>query len=133
MTDRKTTTEIQTNIIDSINTLVDSKLSATNTPQNKVGVVVQDPSGYNCIVKINGTEFTCTLPEHLHDWISKDDIVIVQDLYGNGLSLTIIGSSGSTRNNTLVIHDEKLNRNISGVTKFESEDGVLSDEDIIIN
>lgn len=132
MADAKTTNEIQQNFIDSISTIVDSKLATATTPQNKVGIVKQDPSGYKCIVTINGSDFTCTLPEHLHDWISKDDIVIVQDLYGNGSNLTIIGSSGSTRSATLVIYDEEKGHNISGVTKFEDDNGGLNDDTIVL-
>lgn len=125
--------EIQKNLIKSVNTIVESKINEQPTPRNLVGIVVQDPSGYKCIVKVNETEYTCTLPEHLHDWISKDDIVYVQDLYGNGANLTIIGSSGSTRDQTLVISDEKKKHNISGVTKFEDENGYLRDNKIIID
>lgn len=124
--------EIQKNIIKSVNTIVESKINEQPTPKNLVGIVVQDPSGFKCIVKVNGTEYTCTLPEHLHDWISKDDIVYVQDLYGNGANLTIIGSSGSTRSQTLVISNEKKKHNISGVTKFEDESGRLKDSKIDI-
>ena len=125
--------EIQKNLIKSVNTIVESKINEQPTPKNLVGIVVQDPSGYKCIVNVNGTEYTCTLPEHLHDWISKDDIVYIQDLYGNGSNLAIIGSSGSTRDQTLVIGDENKGHNVSGVTKFENEDGDLRDNNIIIS
>ena len=124
----------QQDLIDGINALIDGRLKGINVPKTIVGTVVQDPAGYDCIVKINGTEKNTILPEHLHDWVSKDDIVIVQDTKGNGSELVIIGSSGSTRDNSLVIEDTEQQHHISGVTKLEdSETEKLSDEHIKID
>lgn len=113
------------------------KLVAEGTQQNngpvmKVGVVAEDPEGYKCIVNIQGTEKECVLPEHLHDWISKDDIVYVTDLYGNEAELMVSGSSGSTRKQSLVVNDENKNKLVGGVTKFEDNDGTLTDNYLTI-
>lgn len=113
------------------------KLVAEGTQQNngpvmKIGVVAEDPEGYKCIVNIQGTEKECVLPEHLHDWISKDDIVYVTDLYGNEAELMVSGSSGSTRKQSLVVNDENKNKLVGGVTKFEDNNGTLTDNYLTI-
>lgn len=124
----------QQDLIDGINALIDGRLKGINVPKTIVGTVVQDPAGFDCIVKIYGTEKNTILPEHLHDWVSKDDIVIVQDTKGDGSEMVIIGSSGSTRDNSLVIEDTKKKHYISGVTKLEdSGTEKLSDEHIKID
>lgn len=123
----------QQDLINGINVLIDSRMKSVNIPKTIVGTVVQDPDGYDCIVKVYGTEKNTILPEHLHDWVSKDDIVILQDTKGDGSELVVIGSSGSTRDNSLVIEDTERDHYISGVTKFEdSETNKLSDEHIKI-
>lgn len=127
-----TVADTQKNIIDAIKTIVDEKVGHNNVPQTMVGVVAEDPQGYKCIVNVQGTEKICTLPEHLHDWISKDDIVFVSDIYGNNSELVVTGSSGSTRKQTLVVNDENKQKLVSGVTKFENENGELSDNNLIV-
>lgn len=129
-----TVSGMQNNLIDAIKTIVNNELNNVSTSQSMTGVVVEDPVGYKCIVKVSGVERECTLPEHLHDWISKDDIVVIQDLYGNGAELVITGSSGTTRNQSLVISDESRDKGklVSGVTKFEDEDGNLFDHELTV-
>lgn len=90
------------------------------------------PAGYKCIVRVNDTEKTCTLPEHLHDWVSKDDIVQVCDMYGNGAELIVTGSSGSTRKKTLVVNDEDKDKLTGGVTKFADDSGNLTDNTLTL-
>ncbi|WP_347284052.1 hypothetical protein [Lactobacillus taiwanensis] len=129
-----TVSGMQNNLIDAIKTIVNNELNNVSASQSMTGVVVEDPVGYKCIVKVSGVEMECTLPEHLHDWISKDDIVVIQDLYGNGAELVITGSSGTTRNQSLVISDESRDKGklVSGVTKFEDEDGNLFDHELTV-
>lgn len=122
----------QQNILEAIRTIAKQEVNRSSGPIIEVGVVVGDPQGYECIVEIQGTEKTCVLPEHLHDWISKDDIVFVTDTNGNGANLVVTGSSGSKRDQTLVVNDESKNRLVGGVTKFE-QDNFLTDEEIRIN
>lgn len=124
--------ETQMAILNSINAIVDSKLSNLTTPSVKVGIVLQDPTGYQCVVKLNEAEITCTLPEHLHNWVAKDDIVYVQDAYGNGQQYIVIGSSGTTKSGSMVIEDNDTGKFVSGVTKFEEPDGTLADNDFVI-
>lgn len=123
--------EFQEKIIEGVGVIVDSKMKEVEMPKNQIGRVTANPSGYDCNVLIYGTEFSCTIPEHLHDWISKDDMVIVQDLYGNGSQMIVIGSHGSARKQTLVINDEKKERLVSGVTVLEG-DGETIDPTLVI-
>ena len=122
--------DLQKGIIDTVSVVVDSKVSRLNIPQTYVGVVVQDPEGYKCIVEINKVERTC-----LHNWISKDDIVYVQDAMGNGQEWVVTGSSGSTRKQTMVISNNQEGKGdlVSGVTKFADDNGNLTDNDLVIN
>lgn len=123
--------EIQESLLKGVEIMVDSKFSNYQLPKNLIGKVVENPNGYDCSVSIFETIYTCTLPEHLHDWLSKDDMVIVQDIYGDGSNMIIIGSHGSTRKQTLTINDENKGKLVSGVTQFEGKDG-LSDHDLVI-
>jgi hypothetical protein len=122
----------QKNLLQSIENVVDAKMRQMSKPEIMTGVVAEEPSGYKCIVRFNDTEKVCLLPEHLHDWISKDDIVFVTDTRGNQSQLIVTGSSGSTRGQTLVVNDEDKKRLVSGVTKFESEDGTLTDNQLVV-
>lgn len=124
--------EKQRSLIEGIEAVVDKRMSRINTPEIKVGVVVQDPAGFECIVDVQGTEMKCTLPEHLHDWVSKDDIVYVTDTRGNGADLVVTGSSGTKRDQSLVVNDEERGRLVGGVTKFEDSSGALTDNDLIV-
>lgn len=128
-----TVSETQKNILKAVETIVDQRVSRQKGPLVQVGTVAEDPAGYKCIVNIQGTEKTCTLPEHLHDWISKDDIVYVTDIKGNGSDLVVTGSSGSLKGQTLVINDEEKSHLISGVTKFEDENGKLTDNQLTLS
>ena len=44
----------------------------------------------------------------------------------------VSGSSGSKRKQTLVVNDEEKNRLSGGVTKFEDENGTLTDNSLIV-
>lgn len=124
--------KVQKNLLQGIENVVDAKIQQMSKPEVFTGVVAEDPSGYKCIVRFNDTEKVCILPEHLHDWISKDDIVFVTDTRGNQSQLVVTGSSGSTRKKTLVVKDEEKNKLIGGVTKFEDSDGNLTDNHLTV-
>ena len=124
--------EKQKSLLDSIDNVVNQRISQMSKPTIQVGVVAQDPSGFKCIVDIQGIEKECTIPEHLHDWISKDDIVYVTDINGKGMEYVVTGSSGTTRSGSMVIQDEEKGRFVSGVTKFENDESTLDDNEFII-
>ncbi|PWT34586.1 hypothetical protein DKZ29_07925 [Limosilactobacillus reuteri] len=122
----------QKNLLKGIENVVDAKIRQMSKPEIMTGVVAEDPKGYKCIVRFNDTEKVCLLPEHLHDWISKDDIVFVTDTRGNQSQLVVTGSSGSTRGQTLVINDENKDKLTGGVTKFEDNNGDLTDNKLVV-
>ncbi|MFS8177785.1 hypothetical protein CBG04_09740 [Limosilactobacillus reuteri] len=124
--------ETQNKLLEAVQIMVEEKVKQSSGPVFDTGIVAEDPAGYKCIVNINGTEKTCTLPEHLHDWISKDDIVYVNDVYGNGSELVVTGSGGSIRKQTMVVNDEEKSKLISGVTKFEDDNNNLTDNTLRI-
>lgn len=84
-------------LIDAIETIVDRKLDNYNSTTSVIGVLVEDPDEFTGKVKIVDDIFTCTIPEYLHTWLQKDDVVIVQDLFNDGRKKTIIGKTGKTR------------------------------------
>lgn len=108
--------ELQGKIIETIETVVNYKIRNVSYPSNAVGVVKEEPEGFDCLVKINQDELTCLLPEHLQTWIQKGDVVLVQDLYGDGSRYTVTGKTGTTLGApSLVFTDEETGKNISGV------------------
>ena len=117
------TAELQSNLLKAMDKLVDVKLGSMSTTNSTIGVVSSDESNYTCKVKINEEEFECTIPEHLHSWIQKDDIVIVQDLYSNGQKRMIVGKTGQVQQSpSLVFYDKDKDKNTSGVDGlFDSE------------
>ena len=116
--------DLQKSVIKAIETVVDAKLGESSTTNSTMGVVVEDPKGFACKVDMNGQIFTCSLPEHLHTWIQKDDIVIIQDLYNNGVKRVVTGKTGSTRPSpSIVFHDEESGGLIGGVDYIEDENG----------
>lgn len=86
----------QKQIVDAIEQVVDLKLAKQKTTSSRIGIVKEDPVGFEAKVSIGEDVYDCTLPEHLHTWIQKGDVVIVQDLYADGSRLMITGKTGST-------------------------------------
>ena len=116
--------DMQKNIIQAIETVVESKIGSRDTTNSLSGIVVEDPSGFACKVEINGQVYNCQLPEHLHSWIQKNDIVIVQDLHNNGLKRVVTGKTGSIISDaSLVFNDEESGKLIGGVDYIEDENG----------
>lgn len=114
--------DAQDNLIKAIETVVDIKLNAYKNPSNTVGIVVSEPSGFECIVEINKEQINCLLPEHLQTWVQKDDIVSVQDLYGNGQRLMVIGKTGKKGGDPSIVFSRD-DKNISGVDGAFTEEG----------
>lgn len=105
--------------------VVKGEIGKSKGTSSKIGYVTEDPRGFECIVSINGQEIDCQIPEHLHSWIQKDDVVIIQDLYGDGSKKVVTGKTGSRNADpSLVFHDEESGRNISGVDIIYDEGGM---------
>ena len=116
--------QAQKGIVTAIEKVVDSKLYGLSTTNSLIGIVIEEPRGFDCKVSIRGQEFECTLPEHLHTWIQKDDVVIVQDLYGDGRSKIITGKTGTVHKQpSIVFFDKEKEKNISGRDGLFDESG----------
>lgn len=115
--------DLQKSVIKAIETVVEAKIGENSTTNSTMGIVVEDPKGFTCKVDMNGQVFTCSLPEHLHTWIQKDDIVIVQDLYNDGVKRIVTGKTGSTRPSPSIVFSDDSGRLIGGVDYIEDENG----------
>lgn len=115
--------ELHSNLFTAVDKIVEVKMSAMTTTNSTVGVVSSDPEGFTCKVKLNNEEYVCTIPEHLHSWIQKNDIVIIQDLYNNGQKRMVIGKTGQVQESpSLVFYDKDKKKLTSGVDGlFDSE------------
>lgn len=107
-------TNLQNSLINAINILVKESINQTKFTSSNIGLV-KFVKGFDCTVEIQGDEISCTLMEHLHDWIDVDDIVIVQDLYNNNIKKAVIGKVGTTRPISFTIFDENKGKSVSGV------------------
>ncbi|MBO1087232.1 hypothetical protein [Enterococcus mundtii] len=115
--------ELQGKIIETIDTIVSHKIKQSNTPLNSIGTVVSEPKGFDCEVRFGTDVIECLLPEHLQSWIQKDDVVLVQDLYGDGTRYTVTGKTGSIiETPSLVFADQDTKKNISGVDGIFNQD-----------
>ena len=116
--------DTQKNILDAITVVVKAEMGKQSTTNSLVGFVVANPVGFDCTVDVGGREYYCQLPEHLHSWIQKDDIVVIQDLYGDGSKKVVTGKTGSRNASpSLVFYDDETNMNISGVDVVFDDEG----------
>ena len=115
---------MQNNLVNAVNKIVEVKINSFTSTNSTIGIVSNEPSGFGCKVKINDEEFECTIPEHLHPWIQKDDIVILQDLFGNGQKRVVVGKTGQLQQSpSLVFYDKKQKKNTSGVDGLFNSEG----------
>lgn len=118
--------EIQKQIFDSIQSAIDSRIGGLNTTNSTIGIVEETPNGFDCKVILNGDSITCSLPEHLHSWIQKDDVVIVQDLYNNSQNRVVIGKTGQvSKSPSLVFEDKEKEKLVSGVDGIFDSSGQI--------
>lgn len=108
---------IQNSLLRAIDTIVEQRVESSEKTISKIGIV-RSVKGFDAEVEIQGALSTCVLPEHLHDWIDVDDIVVVQDLYGNNSNKVITGKTGTTRADSFTIFDEGTNKSVSGVERI---------------
>ncbi|MCY9056047.1 hypothetical protein ACP8H2_09235 [Bacillus subtilis] len=122
---------IQDSLLEAIDIMVSEntkKIKYTSSTVGKVKVVNLP----NCTVTLPDNEITCLLPEHLHDWVQKDDIVVVQDLYNDNTKKVVVGKIGSSRPVSFVMYDQSVGRNISGVDATEDPSTGDTDDNIIL-
>jgi hypothetical protein len=121
---------LQDSLLEAIDIMVSDSIKKAKYTSSSIGKVklVKLP---DCIVKLADNEITCILPEHLHDWVQKDDIVIVQDLYNDNTKKAVVGKVGSSRPTSFVMFDEAKGKNVSGVDVAEDPSTGEIDEDVI--
>ena len=106
--------DIQRSIVKAVDTLIEERLERDNKTRSEIGIVVDEPTGFSASVKILEQIYDCILPEHLHSWIQKNDVVIIQDRMNNGQRV-IVGKTGDyLQEPSLVFHDEEQDILISG-------------------
>ena len=116
--------EFQDAILEAVDIVVKSRIGSIGYTNSQVGVVLEDPRGYDAQVKIRDTVVSCIVPEHLHSWIQKDDIVIIKDLYNDGQKMVIDAKTGQLQSTpSLVFYDPEKDRLISGVDGIFDESG----------
>lgn len=81
--------DLQDKLIESIELVVNGLINKMDYTSSSIGRVI-NTSGYDCLVEISGGEYNCKLPKHLHSVVSKDDIVVVQDLHNNNSKRFVI-------------------------------------------
>ncbi|MBS4462280.1 hypothetical protein JXA27_06875 [Aerococcaceae bacterium zg-B36] len=107
--------QAQEKLIQAIDVVVKSRLNNYQTTNSMIGVLTEDPVGFDCKVRINNEIIECSVPEHLHSWVQKDDIVIVQDLYNDGRKKLITGKTGQLQAHpSIVFEDPNKKKLISG-------------------
>jgi len=124
-------TTVQDSLLQAIDIMVSDSLKKATFTSSSVGKVTSVTLP-NCTVALTNNEITCILPEHLHDWVQKDDIVIVQDLYNDNTKKVVVGKTGSTRPVSFVMFDEALGRGVSGVDDTEDSDTGKASDDVIL-
>lgn len=122
---------LQNSLLEAIDIMVSDSIQRTKYTSSVIGKVkaVNLP---DCTVVLPDNEITCVLPEHLHDWIQKDDIVIVQDLYNDNTKKAVVGKVGSTRPVSFVMYDEKIGRGVSAVDATEDPKTGKVDDSVIL-
>ena len=120
--------DVQNSLLEAINIMVSQNINNMQYTSSNTGIV-KSVGAFDCMVEINGEEYKCSLMEHLHDWIQEDDIVIIQDLYNNGLKRMVLGKVGTTRPTSFTVYDTEKGRAISGVEMLvdDETDTVLKD------
>lgn len=122
---------LQDSLLKAIDIMVSDGIKKANYTSSTIGKV-KAVSLPDCTVSISNNDITCIIPDHLHDWIVLDDIVIVQDLYGDNTKKAIIGKVGSARPASLVMYDTVLARNIGIANATEDSETGVTDQDMIL-
>lgn len=122
---RKNIVSAQESMLLMVERVVDAKINNFGVTSSVIGVVVSNPVGNICDVKIIDDVYQCIIQEHLIHWIQKDDIVIVQDLHNNKRKMLITGKTGSIASGAqLVFEDARAAGNyVSGVDGAFDSDG----------
>lgn len=123
----KQSKDMQENIIRAIRTVVGAEMQSMNATKSTIGIVLDNPKNYKAKVKINDDVFEAIVPEHVHHWIQKDDVVVIRDLYNDKKKLVIEGKTGHISGEPqLVFSDARdTDKYVSGVDGVFDENGNL--------
>lgn len=123
----KQSKDMQENVIKAIRTIVGAEMQSINATKSTIGIVLENPKNYKAKVKINDDVFEAIVPEHVHHWIQKDDVVVVRDLYNDKKKLVIEGKTGHVSGEPqLVFSDARdTDKYVSGVDGVFDENGNL--------
>ena len=123
----KQSKDMQENIIKAIRTVVGAEMQSMNATKSTIGIVLENPKNYKAKVKINDDVFEAIVPEHVHHWIQKDDVVVIRDLYNDKKKLVIEGKTGHIGGEPqLVFSDARdTDKYVSGVDGVFDENGNL--------
>ena len=123
----KQSKDMQENVIRAIRTIVGAEIQSMNATKSTIGIVLDNPKNYKAKVKINDDVFEAIVPEHVHHWIQKDDVVVIRDLYNDKKKLVIEGKTGHISGEPqLVFSDARdTDKYVSGVDGVFDEDGNL--------
>lgn len=118
---------MQENVIRAIRTIVGAEMQSMNATKSTIGIVLDNPKNYKAKVKINDDVFEAIVPEHVHHWIQKDDVVVIRDLYNDKKKLVIEGKTGHVSGEPqLVFSDARdTDKYVSGVDGVFDENGNL--------
>lgn len=111
------TVNVQDSLLKAIDIVVNDQIKNTKFTVSNIGQV-KSVAGFDCVVELAGSEYNCILPEHLHDWIQEDDIVVVQDLYSDNIKKIVVGKIGTSRPTSFTIYDTDAHRSVSGVEQL---------------
>ena len=123
----KQSKDMQENVIRAIRTIVGAEMQSMNATKSTIGIVLDNPKNYKAKVKINDDVFEAIVPEHVHHWIQKDDVVVIRDLYNDKKKLVIEGKTGHIGGEPqLVFSDARdTDKYVSGVDGVFDENGNL--------
>lgn len=118
---------MQENVIRAIRTIVGAEIQSIDTTRSTIGIVLDNPKNYKTKVKINDDVFEAIVPEHVHHWIQKDDVVVIRDLYNDKKKLVVEGKTGHVSGEPqLVFSDARdTDKYVSGVDGVFDENGNL--------
>jgi hypothetical protein len=113
--------EIQSSLIEAIQTVAGAKISNVNFTKSYTGIV-RSIDGLKAIVEVLGSESECIIPHNLTSFIGKDDIVIVQDITNGNLQKIIQGVISSINKDMFHIYDPVEDRIVSSVEQLWDEE-----------
>lgn len=112
---------IQESILSTIELIAGERLKNVNFTKSYTGIV-RERNGLKCIVEIFDSNYECIVPHNLSSFIDIEDIVIVQDIYNNGLKRIVQGVISSLNKDMFHIYDPIEDRIVSSILQLWDEE-----------